>query len=270
MVGKLILVQARADSTAGSFVLDTGAPDLVLNPTYFRGYTPIEASDENQMSVVGQGGAVQKITIQTLALGSFKYANAEASLVNLSAIENLRGVKILGLLGLALFKDCEVIIDYSKRLIYLHYINKKEAKTYAHPMLAQPDRYDAYSFDIRESRMVLSTAIADKKLNFVIDCAAENNLIDSRLPDRVMDSISISGRVVITGAGTNSIEAFSGTLAQLSVGTQQLKNLPIIVTNLEKTCFGTLQCADGVLGYDFLARSVVAFNFVKQKIYIFK
>src|SRR5688572_17931465 len=34
--GNLIVVQARVDTTVGNFILDTGAPSLVLNITYFR------------------------------------------------------------------------------------------------------------------------------------------------------------------------------------------------------------------------------------------
>ena len=34
--GNLIIVEAQVDSVEGNFVLDTGAPYLVLNETYFR------------------------------------------------------------------------------------------------------------------------------------------------------------------------------------------------------------------------------------------
>src|SRR6201996_276697 len=36
--GNLIIVEAAVDSVEGNFVLDTGAPYLVLNETYFRDY----------------------------------------------------------------------------------------------------------------------------------------------------------------------------------------------------------------------------------------
>jgi hypothetical protein len=36
--GNLILIRATADTTEGYFILDTGAPYLILNMTYFRGY----------------------------------------------------------------------------------------------------------------------------------------------------------------------------------------------------------------------------------------
>ncbi|HYH13741.1 MAG TPA: hypothetical protein VD794_00880, partial [Flavisolibacter sp.] len=34
-VGNLILVKAHIDSIVGNFILDTGAPHLILNITYF-------------------------------------------------------------------------------------------------------------------------------------------------------------------------------------------------------------------------------------------
>ena len=37
--GNLIIVEAQIDTLVGNFVLDTGAPYLVLNATYFR-YMP--------------------------------------------------------------------------------------------------------------------------------------------------------------------------------------------------------------------------------------
>src|SRR5687768_6057845 len=45
--GNLILVQAKADTTEGSFDLDTGCPHLVLCLTYFRDY-PVHTSEEDR------------------------------------------------------------------------------------------------------------------------------------------------------------------------------------------------------------------------------
>ena len=43
--GNLILVRTSADTATGYFVLDTGAPGLVLNITYFRGYAGSASPD---------------------------------------------------------------------------------------------------------------------------------------------------------------------------------------------------------------------------------
>jgi hypothetical protein len=39
--GNLIIVEATIDGLRGNFILDTGAPYLVLNATYFRDYEEV-------------------------------------------------------------------------------------------------------------------------------------------------------------------------------------------------------------------------------------
>src|SRR5688500_9991244 len=45
--GNLILLRAKADTTEGNFILDTGAPGLVLNITYFRNYSDYTQDGES-------------------------------------------------------------------------------------------------------------------------------------------------------------------------------------------------------------------------------
>src|SRR5690242_16787835 len=51
-VGNLMVVKAKADTTEGNFILDTGAPGLVLNITYFRNY-PITAHNDGEQTSIG-------------------------------------------------------------------------------------------------------------------------------------------------------------------------------------------------------------------------
>src|SRR5689334_18413774 len=46
--GNLILIRAKADSTEGNFILDTGSPTLVLNITYFRHYNTTVRTDAEE------------------------------------------------------------------------------------------------------------------------------------------------------------------------------------------------------------------------------
>ncbi len=268
LAGKLIVVQGRADSVVGNFVLDTGAPNLVLNSTYFRDYPVNVVHDENETSITGEGNMSHRTTVQHFQLGTLHYYRAEADLVSLGHIENTRGVKIIGLLGVSLFKDCELIIDYGTSLIQLHRIGKKERKQYQHAMLADSSRYTSFPFDLKDNRILIKTNFADKNLQFVIDYAAESNIIDSRSPASVLDSIAITGRVLLSGAGSRKIEAISGEISHFSVGRIQVHGLPVIITNLENTCFGSTSCINGVLGHDFLSRYTLVFNFVRRKLYI--
>ena len=268
--GNLILLQAKADTMEGNFILDTGAPHLVLNITYFRDYPSTTIADADQTSITGTGQAVVKTQVKGLEINVMKYSNLEADLVNLGHIENSRGVKILGLLGMELFRQCELIIDYERSVIHLHRIAKKEANVYRHVMLSDTSTFYTIPISLMDNRIVTNTVMAGKKLTLVIDCAAESNLLDSRLPDKIFDNVIITRRVMLTGSNNKRVEALSGDLSNMMIGNQPINNLPVLITNLENTCFSYGGCIDGVLGFDFLSKHKIGFNFVTRKMYIWK
>jgi hypothetical protein len=268
-IGNLIVIQAQVDTVQGNFILDTGAPYLILNLTYFRDYPVTTAHDEEQTNVAGRTATVNKTTVGELSFGNMQFHRLNADLTNLGNIENAKGLRVLGLLGLELFKQCEMIIDFEKNLIYLHRIGRKES-SYQHEMLADTSLYRIYSIEITNGRMMTSTEVAGKKLKLVIDCAAESNILDSRLPDKIFENIAITRRVKLTGAGDKKVDALYGNLNTMKMGSQQVDNLPVVIFNLEYTCFSDDICVNGVLGFEFLSQHKIGFNFVKRKMYIWK
>jgi hypothetical protein len=268
--GNLVLIKAKADTTEGNFILDTGCPHLVLNMTYFRSYPVINAPDEDRNTMAGTISSVVQTVVKDFSFGSIRHARLNADLVNLGHIENSKGVRILGLLGMQLLSQCEMIIDYEKNLIYLHAINRKERNTYRHDMLSDTSTYQTVPIDLIDDRIIVRTEMAGKKIKLIIDSGAESNVLDSRLPDKIFENVSITGRIIITGAGNKKIEALQGDLRSLKIGDQELTRLPFMITNLEKTCFSYSGCVDGILGFDFLSLQKIGFNFVTRKMYIWK
>ncbi|MEI9810171.1 MAG: hypothetical protein WDO16_21155 [Bacteroidota bacterium] len=51
--GNLIIIQARVDTMVGNFILDTGAPGLILNMTYFRNYPSSSHGDDESGGITG-------------------------------------------------------------------------------------------------------------------------------------------------------------------------------------------------------------------------
>ena len=268
--GNLILIAAKVDSITGNFILDTGAPNLVLNITYFRNYPVNVSSDQEQSGISGSSAPRVQTEIDQFSLGPVKYRRVEADMLNLGHIENSKGVKILGLLGLQLFRQFEMIIDYEKSVIYLHLISKKESKTYQSGLLSDTTLYSTVPFDITDNKIITKLEIAGKKLRFIIDCGAETNLLDSRLPDKIFENVVIGRRVKLTGANDKKIEALYGDLNNMRIGNQDIGSLPVLITNLEKTCLSYISCTDGILGFDFLSLHKIGFNFVNRKMYIWK
>jgi hypothetical protein len=266
----LILIRAKADKIEGNFVLDTGAPGLILNLTYFRDYPQLEEIQGESGGITGNVTSMGATEINLLSMGPIKYSKAGAERVNLGHIENSKSVKILGLLGMQLFKQFEMIIDYEKNLIYLHHITKKDSKKYKSEQLQDTAAYQVFDITLTENKLLTKGQIGSKKMTFVIDTGAESNVIDSRLPDNLFDNFSISRRVNLGGAGSKKVEAIFGDMQNVKIGSVTYGSLPLLVTNLEKMCFSYDRCIDGILGFDFLALHKIGFNFVTNKMYIWK
>jgi len=267
--GNLILVKAKVNTTEGNFMLDTGCPYLVLNLTYFRDYKRI-SNDEEGKGVTSTEFSVGKTEVDSFTFGAAHYYRLTADLANLGNIENSKGVKILGLLGMQLLNQFEMIIDYEKNLIYLHRVGRREASSYHHEMLNDTAAYNVVPISITDDRIIVQSVMAGKKLKLIMDSGAETNLLDSRLPNKIFENVSITGRTLLTGAGNTKVEVLRGDLRTLKIGNQSIETLPVLITNLEKTCFALGGCVDGVLGFDFLSLKKIGFNFVTNKMYIWK
>jgi hypothetical protein len=267
--GNLIVIKARVDSIEGNFILDTGAPGLVLNRTYFREYPSREIHDAEQSGITGTSGLTVKTDVKDFNLGTFNYSRIEADLINLGHIENSKNIRILGLVGLEFFKQCEMFIDFDKSQIHLKHISKKYVLP-ASQILEDVSAYRIIPIDLMDNRIVTTTELGGKKLKMIIDCAAETNILNSKLPNKLLEYVTISRRIKLTGSGTTKVDALYGNISELKIGNEKIGELPVILTNLENTCFSYNGCIDGVLGFDFLSLHKIGFHFVTRKMYIWK
>jgi len=267
-VGNLILIQAKADTATGYFVLDTGTPGLVLNITYFRRYptsNPVESG-----GVTGSVAMTLQTSVDSFRLGPLRYFHMDADLINLGHIENNKGVKIFGLLGMRMFERFEMIIDYSASVIYLRLIGKKEAAVYRNPQLLDSTAYNVIPIEIEEGKIIVYVYLKGKKLKFIIDSGAETNVLDSRLPGKIFEQVEITRRVTLNGSGSRKVEALYGDIKGLRIGDHDITSLPVLITNLKSMCDAYNNCIDGMLGFDFLSLHKIGFNFVTRKMYIWK
>ena len=169
-----------------------------------------------------------------------------------------------------LFSDCEMLIDYENNLIYLHRITRQESSSYRHAMLADTSAYNTIPIELVDHRIIAKTTIAGKRLRLLIDCAAESNVLDSRLPDKIFANVTITRKVKLVGANQAKVDALFGIMKNMKIGKLELADMQVLITNLEKTCFSAANCVDGILGYDFLSQQKIGFNFVKRQMYIWK
>jgi hypothetical protein len=261
-VGRLFLIEAKIDNEIGNLVFDTGASGLVLNRTYFRKYVTTEKSGGG--GITGSVGQLYQIVVGRIDISNLYYQNVTADLTDLGHIENRRGMKILGLFGINMIDNFEIIFDASNNELQLNRIDKQGI-----PLnVSQKDmKFDfTQKLEKKNSILVLQGKVGDKTLNFCLDTGAESNVVSSNVSKKAMSTIQINRRSVMGGAGAQTIDVLYGTMNDFKFGNQQFGSMETIVTSLETLSESYGFTVDGMLGFDFWQKGVFRINFNKNEI----
>lgn len=260
--GNLIVVEAQLDTLIGNFILDTGAPGLVLNATYFRGLPHL--AEREGVGINGQAGGCFATTVRNFALLDLHYDKLTADVADLSAIENAKGIKILGLLGTRLFSKLAITIDLFHNVLYIHKLDDKENIPAGERPYTQPDMKT--SFKLLNDVIFIKGTAADNALWFAFDTGAESNLLDYGNFKKMAKRMRVINQSTVTGVGTNkSYEHTYAVFDKLVIGNYVFKNNHILFTRLDMLGVGYDNSVDAILGYDFFSRGVFTINFAKKE-----
>ncbi|MBC8046442.1 MAG: aspartyl protease family protein [Fimbriimonadaceae bacterium] len=261
-VQNLFLIEARIDTLVGNFILDTGAPHLVLNKTYFRKGKLAEGT--TFYGITGGGNQVFKTWVDSLIIQDMYFTEIDADLVNLGHIEDARGVKILGLLGADLFLNLEMEIDLQNNVLYLYKIDAIGNRIFTEADTNKTVADLQIPIQIENNILFINAAAGNKKLRFCLDTGAETNVLSNTVSNKVLAHFSLTNRIALSGSGNPNISVLNGKLDEVIIGDQPFYNMPFVLTNLSylQTVYDTT--INGVLGYDFIARGRVIINFKQQ------
>jgi predicted aspartyl protease len=260
--GRLFLIEARIDDQVGNLIFDTGASGLVLNKTYFRKYASFEKPAGG--GVTGAFDKIYQILVKRIDISGLYYENISADLTDLGHIENRRGIKILGLLGLNMIDNLEVIFDANNNELQLNRIDEKGNRISADISELKFDYFQ--KIETQHKIMLVKGKIGDKMLNFCLDTGAESNIINSNVPKKVMITIEIKRRLGLGGAGSAAKEVLYGTMNEFEFGNHQFGTMETIVTSLDAISEAYGCTIDGMLGFDFWQKGIFCMNFGKNEI----
>ncbi len=259
--GNLIVVEAQIDSVYGNFILDTGAPCLVLNKTYFRDAPNLQ--DKEATGINGQADHPFKTRIKHLSIFELNYDQITADVCDLSTIENGRNIKILGLLGTRLFTKLAITVDVNNSVLYIHKLDDKGNIPVTERIFAQADIKTSFKF--LNEVIYLKGGANDKKLWFAFDTGAETNLIDYNNNKKLVRTMQVLSRTKLTGIGGPGYDVITAEFDNLNIGDHTFSKNKALVTDLEKmgTAYG--YSLDAILGFDFYSRGIFTINFVKKE-----
>lgn len=259
-VQNLYLVEARVDSIVGNFILDTGAPHLVLNKTYFNNGR--SAPGSSQYGITGGGNTVLNTTIDSLVISELFYTRVDADIVNLGHLEDARGVRILGLLGTTLFSRMEMEIDMRNDLLYLYRLDENGERIVPSTHKQAPDLQ--IPLEIVNDILFIEGRIANKKLRFCLDTGAERNVLSNTVSNKVISHFTLTKSSNLAGSGGSGQLVLNGVIDSVVTADVAFRDMPFLLTNLSylELVYGTT--VNGVLGYDYLSKGIVVINTRKK------
>ena len=123
-------------------------------------------ADAEQQNIAGTTSTLSQTSVKQLSFGTFDYFKMEADLVRSWRYRKYKRNQSNWTIGIG-FKQCEMIIDFEKSLIYLHRISRKERSSYQHASLKDESQYTVFPIDISDNRIMTNSEVSGKKLRLL-------------------------------------------------------------------------------------------------------
>lgn len=263
--GKTIIIEGSVDGQVGNLILDTGIPKMLLNKRYAEGTNLFSNKEFNGVQSVN--GAVQNggMSLISLAIQEFS-ANIGADVLDLKPIERQKGINILGIVGLNLFRKYEFEIDFFSKEIRLYRLDKKGIRRMLEPQ-ALPSQ--TLSFRYKGHLPCITANLNGTSLQLGLDTGAEINLLSAKFFEESSDQFkNVQTKILMDLTGKRSA-AFSAQTDGLQIGVIDVPVMNALFVPLN-THYGGIggKNIDGLLGYEFFQHFRTAINFKKRQVYL--
>lgn len=254
----ILFVKASLNGKEQNFILDTGAPTLILNSAY--------AEDKIEGEIAK--GVSGETRTQTARVRSFNWMGIEADSfevmsMDLSHLEKVTGLPFAGLIGHELVKDYEMLIDYESSDLFLF----SEGQGKYHREI-QPKKEAEFSYLAHIP--MLMCEIGGRNFHLGIDTGASENLIhEPHFGDIPASEIKLRGKEDLSGANKEQTEVQLFSLSAVYLGDDAFKDMSFVTTDISHLQ-GPGERLDGLLGYPFLSQKKVSINFPRQKVYFWE
>lgn len=255
LISGLIGIKAIVDGDTGIFILDTGAPGVLLNQK------PEPKTLEKAIGVSGDT-KVASIVLRNFEWGNQEFENVEALAIDLEHLKDLMGKQFSGLLGYSALKDLELLFDLRNSKLTI-FPASKNALHKAH----KPKK--ELLFRMYDHLPVIPLTINGKKLFFGFDTGASVNLIDEKWLSTLKKENNFSVTVDhIQGIDRQVKNTLSTKINDVVLGDLLLNPMEFQFTDLSQLKTSGGLGIDGIIGFPFIKQMKCSINYFKRKIYV--
>ncbi len=257
LVKGMVIVQAELDGKMANFILDTGAPMMILNG---------KESDSHafQANTLQGGMAGAWKNIGMFAWAGVRKFDLKALKTDISALEMVTNRPIAGLIGYEFLEDFELVIDFEHLLITL--VPPGE--------IAQLEGWALKAelpFTFAGHLPVIEAKIGDSLLRLGLDTGANTNMLDFNkakgLDREMVLPVSSAGIVGLTGDNYRTTVV---DVVETSIGGLDFQNMRFVFSDISHLQNLMDNKVDGLLGFPFFKAGKFSFNYSRNTISIWE
>jgi len=255
LVGGLIFVEGEHNGEKASYILDTGAPGLILNSKIIKE----DFEDTYIASGLTGNTSIAEFTIDEFKILDITKSDFRAYQMDLEHIEDEILHRFAGLVGGDLFDNTTLMLDYRKQMWgTVGDLSAREIK-YSIP------------FTQEEHFIVVEIEIAGQALRMILDTGAEISILDKAASKQIRKSaLKPTGSTSIQSASRANTATNNVNIHKFKMDKLNEKNHEFSVLNFDFINEGMEEKLDGLIGFPFFDGKKVAFDFVNGMLYIFK
>jgi len=246
----MIYVKAAVEGQTGDFILDTGAPGLVVNEIPRGATTDYQAQSCSQEVVIG----VKPVKIFSWANRTLR--NLEAITLDLSHLDELHEAEVVGMIGYELLKSNTLFIDYQRSQLSLLKNRMNVALTV--PAARIP-------FALYDHLPVIEVVIGGKTFRLGIDTGATTNLLDRKGASHLADLMQRGANEEIQGLDQGVQQVEAAYLEGIKAADFEFSG-KFLLLDLSHLKVDEQHPLDGLLGYQFLSNYRVAIDYPNQEL----
>jgi hypothetical protein len=262
-LGNLIAVEAELNGVKRLFIVDNGAPTLVLNSAHFQKDTTVQRKTIS--STKGAGGVITGMGIERInsfALPGISMDAQEVIAMDLSHLEAALETEFYGLIGYEIYRDYDLLFDYPKN--ELTFIKPEATPNYLRANFPAK-KVSEVPLALNGHIASVQTKIKGRFYNLGIDCGAESNLLDLSYQEALMRELTEVTTDTLKGADTNAIAIQSGKLKKMRIGNRQFKDTQTSFSDISHLNEGYDIKLDGLIGYEILSRQLTLLSYANKR-----
>lgn len=264
---KLMLVQAKINDKEGWFIIDTGAPDLILNSNYCSDLFASPKA-EKYLDIDGMKNDMQQVYIDQFVWGAVERHSFWATKTNLNHLEALIKRPLLGLIGYEVYRNYEMIIEYHQQKLTLVKLDR-----HGYPVNKLFDRPADHIFPFQQKRhlILLEANVMDSdEMVLALDSGASINLLDKDWQKKLQEHARGQRQIAFSGVGAKTVSADFWAFPALVVAQGIVfKWWKAAFTDLEHFCKASVNI-DGFLGINFFQLGTTIINYQRQEVLIWE